>query len=386
MRGPSAERRLAVGVALEGFETARRRTGQARRLGRLSADDQKVKPAAALFIGRHAVAALEDRLLDSAVRRDLDRVPDREAVVGNEVVALVDAAVDRQPHGPGLGRGAQPLRFGFDVGQQAQLKLEAMTARDRVKAALAGGVADRPPAGAWGHTYREEWSPEALARITVERVRKFGWDFVKFQPRASCFAEAFGSVYKPAGHALRAPVLVSPAVPDLDSWKQVELVNRKALDDQVESIGIVARELGSDVPVIQTVFSPITVGGYLVGKSQSRIVRELRKHPDPGAPRAREGRGRARGFQRRIRPGRRRGGLLRHLRLRGPRRDARGGVSRAGAAARPPRPVEASEGGVVQRPPPVRLEPELRAVPRVPGAGRQLVHPQPGQPVARRGP
>jgi len=149
-----------------------------------------------------------------------------------------------------------------------------------VKAALAGGVADRPPAGAWGHTYREEWSPEALARITVERVRKFGWDFVKFQPRASCFAEAFGSVYKPAGHALRAPVLVSPAVPDLDSWKQVELVNRKALDDQVESIGIVARELGSDVPVIQTVFSPITVGGYLVGKSQSRIVRELRKHPD----------------------------------------------------------------------------------------------------------
>jgi uroporphyrinogen decarboxylase len=32
--------------------------------------------------------------------------------------------------------------------------------------------------------------------------------------------------------------------------------------------------------VIQTVFSPITIGGYLVGKSQSRVVRELRKHPE----------------------------------------------------------------------------------------------------------
>lgn len=155
-----------------------------------------------------------------------------------------------------------------------------MTGRERVKAAIEMGVADRPPVGAWGHTYREEWSPHELAAITVERARQFGWDFVKFQPRASSFAEAFGSVYKPAGHRLKGPVLVSAAVPDLESWRDVRLVNPKALDDQVESIGLVARELGPDVPVIQTVFSPITVGGYLVGKSQARVVRELRKHPD----------------------------------------------------------------------------------------------------------
>jgi uroporphyrinogen decarboxylase len=155
-----------------------------------------------------------------------------------------------------------------------------MTGRERVKAAIEMGVADRPPVGAWGHTYREEWSPQELAAITVERARQFGWDFVKFQPRASSFAEAFGSVYKPAGHRLKGPVLVSAAVPDLESWSRVELVNPRALADQVDSIGMVAKELGPDVPVIQTVFSPITVGGYLVGKSQSRIVRELRKHPD----------------------------------------------------------------------------------------------------------
>ena len=155
-----------------------------------------------------------------------------------------------------------------------------MTGRERVKAAIAMGVADRPPVGAWGHTYREEWSPESLAAITVERARQFEWDFVKFQPRASSFAEAFGSVYKPAGHRLKGPVLVSPAVPDLESWRNVRLVNPKVFDDQVKAIGMVARELGPDVPVIQTVFSPITVGGYLVGKSQSRVVRELRKHPE----------------------------------------------------------------------------------------------------------
>ena len=146
------------------------------------------------------------------------------------------------------------------------------------------GVADRPPVGAWGHTYRQEWSPPDLAAITVERARKFGWDFVKFQPRATFFAEAFGSVYHPSGHALRAPILIKPAVPDLESWRSVSVVNQKAFDDQVEAIGIVARELGRDVPVIQTVFSPLTVGGYLVGKSQSRVVRELRKNPELVGP------------------------------------------------------------------------------------------------------
>jgi len=159
-----------------------------------------------------------------------------------------------------------------------------MTGRQRVEAALAMKVADRPPVGAWGHAYRQEWSPTDLAAITVERARKFGWDFVKFQPRATFFAEAFGSVYEPSGHALRAPILVTPAVPDLEAWRSAKLVNPKAFDDQVESIAIVVRELGPDVPVIQTVFSPITVGGYLVGKSQSRTVRELRKYPEVVGP------------------------------------------------------------------------------------------------------
>ena len=161
---------------------------------------------------------------------------------------------------------------------------ESMTGRERVEAAIALGLGDRPPLSAWGHTFKEEWTPAELARVTVERARKFGWDFVKFQLRASCFAEAFGSVYRPSGHRLRAPVLEQVAVPDVESWQRLELVNPKALDDQVEAIGMVTRELGPGVPVIQTVFSPLTVAGYLVGRSKSRVMRDLRKHGEVTQP------------------------------------------------------------------------------------------------------
>lgn len=159
-----------------------------------------------------------------------------------------------------------------------------ITGRERVEAAIALGLGDRPPVGAWGHTYKEEWTPAELARITVERARKFGWDFVKFQPRASCFAEAFGSQYRPSGHRLKAPVAEAVAVQSTEDWERLQLVNPKAMDDQVEALGMVVRELRADIPVIQTVFSPLTVAGYLVGRSKARVLRDLRKHGDVTMP------------------------------------------------------------------------------------------------------
>jgi uroporphyrinogen decarboxylase len=156
--------------------------------------------------------------------------------------------------------------------------------RARVEAALAGGDVDRPPAGAWGHRYRDEWSPEKLAEATIDRARRFGWDFVKFQPRATFFAEAFGAAYRPAGHALRAPLLDEPPVKELDDWRGLRLVDREVMDQQARTLGEVVRGLGDRVPVLQTVFSPLSVASYLVGRENRKLVREMRSHPDVVLP------------------------------------------------------------------------------------------------------
>lgn len=158
----------------------------------------------------------------------------------------------------------------------------AVTSRERVEAALRLDVADRPPAATWGHTYDAEWDPERLAEVTVDRARKLAWDFVKFQPRAACFSEAFGATWKPAGHRLRGPKLVEAGVgKGADAWVGLHGdAQARPLADQVESLRRVCAELGPDIPVIQTVFSPLTVAGYIAGKDTARVTRELKKSPE----------------------------------------------------------------------------------------------------------
>lgn len=148
----------------------------------------------------------------------------------------------------------------------------------RVRTALALGRPDRPPAAWWAHTYREEWSAGDLAAVTIDRHRRFGWDFVKLQPRACCFAQAFGARYERSPARTTAPRPVASLVEGPGDWSRVPAADASvpALADQVEALRRVVEALGPDVPVIQTVFSPLTVAGYLVGEDKSRTASELR--------------------------------------------------------------------------------------------------------------
>ena len=155
-------------------------------------------------------------------------------------------------------------------------------ARERVEAALALDVADRPPVSAWGHDYAAEWSPAELAKTTVEKTRRLKFDFVKLQIRASCFAEAFGSDYRYSGDAEKEPVLLRPAVRQPEDWATLADAGATTpvLAEQVECLRMVTSELGPQVPVIQTLFSPITVAGFLVGRDQARMLEDLRRRPE----------------------------------------------------------------------------------------------------------
>jgi len=152
----------------------------------------------------------------------------------------------------------------------------------RLKTAIALEKPDRPPFTLWGHTFKEEWNPQELAAITVQRARRYRLDFVKLQPRATFFAEAYGSQYQPSGSDEEHPTLIRAGVETLEDWAKLPEVDASlpAFADQVEALRLTVEELGDKIPVIQTVFSPLTVAGHLIGKDPEGVVKMLLDHPD----------------------------------------------------------------------------------------------------------
>ena len=58
----------------------------------------------------------------------------------------------------------------------------AMTSRERLQAALAGGRPDRPPVSLWRHFPEEDQTAASLAAATLAWQRDLGGDVVKFMP------------------------------------------------------------------------------------------------------------------------------------------------------------------------------------------------------------
>jgi len=157
----------------------------------------------------------------------------------------------------------------------------AVSGRERVQAALALDVADRPPVSAWGHFYEREWGVESLASATVASAREHAFDFVKLQIRATSFSEAFGARCHYSGSPEAEPVMDVPGGVDADGWRRIVEgpAQPAVLADQVEVIRLVAAQLGPGVPVIQTVFSPGMVAWFLAGRDASLLARLMREQP-----------------------------------------------------------------------------------------------------------
>ena len=144
-----------------------------------------------------------------------------------------------------------------------------LTKRERIRAALAGGPVDRPPVALWGHDPPREWAMDDLVASTLESYRAHDWDFIKFNPRASYFAEAWGNRYE-RGEGDPRPQLVAPAVEGPEDLARLEPLDPRAgvFGEHLGALRAVVEAVGGEVDVIHTVFSPLGVAGGLSGTPQ----------------------------------------------------------------------------------------------------------------------
>ncbi len=137
--------------------------------------------------------------------------------------------------------------------------------RERVEAALAGNPVDRVPVSAWGHLLRAEVRAPDLAQATFQWAKDFDWDWIKVNPRATLFAEGFGARFDLSTYYGVLPKLTAPTRPfTLDDLKPAD-PGQGSWAEHIDLVATLKRGLNG-VPFVQTVFSPASALGFLVGR------------------------------------------------------------------------------------------------------------------------
>jgi uroporphyrinogen decarboxylase len=170
--------------------------------------------------------------------------------------------------------------------------MSSLSKRERVDAALKGEVVDRVPVAAWCHFISEEFNPRMLAEISLRHFHEFDWDWLKVNPRATYYAEAWGNRYDYNQYDSVLPKLLDgplhgPA--DLEKIKPVSPTSG-VFAEQLDLVRLVKAGIGG-AHFLQTVFSPLSVLAFLaahpsrhsaaetVAAQQSGIRRLIRENP-----------------------------------------------------------------------------------------------------------
>jgi uroporphyrinogen decarboxylase len=151
-----------------------------------------------------------------------------------------------------------------------------MKPAERVRAALAGQDVDRAPIGFWGHFASDPRTADEIARETIAFQRRFDWDFVKLMPSGMYFPQALGCEVAPASGPGGANALARSIVRSADDWRRLPSPKPTEgwLAEHVESVRLVRAALGPAVPIIQTLFSPLTVAHKIAGDDFQRYLGE----------------------------------------------------------------------------------------------------------------
>jgi uroporphyrinogen decarboxylase len=156
-----------------------------------------------------------------------------------------------------------------------------MTKRERVMAALRGEPVDRVPVSLWLHNFATENSAETLTAETLRLARRFDWDFLKPQSRAQCFAEMWGLRYTPSSERARPYTVTRAPLATADDLRRLEPADARsgALGEQLRALRELRKAVGSDTPIIWTVFSPLMVLPFLLSGGRSAAVSFMRSEP-----------------------------------------------------------------------------------------------------------
>jgi uroporphyrinogen decarboxylase len=154
-----------------------------------------------------------------------------------------------------------------------------MTKRERVLAALGRRPVDRPPVAFWRHVPEVDHTARGLAEAMLGFQRRWDLDLIKVMSSGVYCVEDWGCSVAYRGSPNGAKTCTQHAIRDVSDWGKLKPLDpgQGALGRELEALRLILAGRTDDVPVLHTVFAPLTIARKLAG---DRILGDLREHPD----------------------------------------------------------------------------------------------------------
>jgi len=150
-----------------------------------------------------------------------------------------------------------------------------MTKRERVMAALARQPVDRPPVSFWRHAPTVDHTAGGLAEAMLAWQRRWDLDFIKVMSSGVYCVEDWGCKVAYTGARNGAKQCTEHAVKTAADWARIKPLDpgAGALGRELEALRLIVAGKTDDVPVLHTLFSPLTIARKLGGDRLSEDIR-----------------------------------------------------------------------------------------------------------------
>ncbi len=157
---------------------------------------------------------------------------------------------------------------------------KSVSHRQRLESCLSGSTSDGVPVALWRHFPVDDQRPDSLARAHLNYQKIFDFDLLKVTPASSYMAKDWGVLDQWRGVTEGTREYTTRVINGPEDWEKLTVLEPRQgnLGMTLESLGIITKELGSETPVIQTIFSPLSQAKNLVGRE--KLIVHLRRYPD----------------------------------------------------------------------------------------------------------
>lgn len=155
-----------------------------------------------------------------------------------------------------------------------------ITHRERIENCLRGEIADKTPVALWRHFPVDDQNPEELASSIVAFQHTYDFDLVKVTPASSYCLKDWGVEDEWQGNPEGTRQYTRRVINSPDDWQKLSALDpfNGFLGYQLTCLNIICDQLGPNIPVIQTIFSPLAQAKNLVGGE--KLLVHLRQFPE----------------------------------------------------------------------------------------------------------